>query len=390
MNTSTWLWDIAYICDGQLAAMWVEAANKRWLHPVVFGTSNTASAAQAILQYWWTSIVSSEWTDMNKMYTNTLKLDQFVAALKSWAPIAFDWENAPVEALKYLETQWLILKPSWEILQTTQDRCKEKEAINRIHWETVTAEYEEVTSSEEAQNAFRQLWAGRLKTCVWWYDGKWQWKVRTEADIEDIFNKLWDNVPRMVYEKNVDFAKEISVIVGRNREWQFWWYDPFENHHEWWILRTTRTWNICINEEVSNAMIDFTKRTAEQLWVEWTMCMEMFLKKDWTFRANEIAARAHNSWHITQSTHDINQFDLQNIAMLNEPMPWHIQHKRAWKMVNIIWKDIQRYCWIDFWKWGAINFARDRVKRKTRKLVSYGKWESKPWRKMGHIEIIYW
>lgn len=380
--------DIAYICDGQLAAMWVEAATKRWLHPVVLWTSQTASAAQAIMQQWGTSIVSENGETMDEKYTNTQKLDELIAAVKSGAPIAFDWENVPSKALQYLESKWLLLKPGWEVLQTTQHRGREKEAINNIHGSSVTAEYEEVLDFEEAKKAFEKLWPWRLKTCTGWYDGKWQWPINNIEELVVAFKEMWDNIPELVYEKNVDFVKEVSVILWRNQEGEFAWYDPFLNHHEWGIIRTTEVGDIWVYREIRESMIDFTKQVAEWLGVEWIMCMEMFLEKDGKFRANEIAARAHNSGHITRSTHDTSQFDLQIMAMLNEKMPGYIPLERPGRMVNIIGDDVKKYQREDFWRWWTSDYITSHPNFDETQIISYGKWEAKAGRKMWHEERI--
>ena len=65
------------------------------------------------------------------------------------------------------------------------------------------------------------------------------------------------------------------------------------------------------------------------------MAMEIFLQQDGTFLANEIAARAHNSGHVTDATHNINQFELQVQAANNEKLT---QPKllREGIMVNVI------------------------------------------------------
>ncbi len=369
--------------------MWCQSAQARWLHPVVLGTSATSSAAQVILE--WnknnqpgTSIISSGGDTVAEKYLNRQWLDSFVYALSRWAPVAFDWENAPLNALKYLENNALYLKPGWEVLETTQHRGREKAAINSIHGETITAAYEEVSSLDAALQAFSSLWAWRLKTCEWWYDGKGQWAITQESDLENAFCEMekMRNIPKLVYEQNVPFTKELSVIVGRNSRWEFAWYDPFLNHHEWWILRTTQTGNIWVDQEVCENMIAFTKKVAEWLGLEWIMCMEMFLLKDGSFRANEIAARAHNSGHITQDTHPISQFDLQIMAMLDEPMPWYIRNLHVGKMTNMIGNDIAEMDEVDWCRFGTY-FVENEV------VTSYGKWEAKAGRKMWHKNVIY-
>ena len=370
-------WDLWYICGGQLAAMGVEAARKEWLTPVVLCTSEVESAVQAIREWGGTSVISNKWATMQEKYTNQTKLDEFIAALKPWAPVAFDWENAPVEALKYLESKGLLLKPSHQILSITQHRGTEKAEINKIHWSTVTANYHEVRNFVEGQKAFREFWAWRFKTSTGGYDWKWQWTINSEEEIEEVFKEFWENIPDLVYEQNVSFKEEVSIIVWRNARWQTVAYDPFINTHGWGILWNTLVWDSWIDKEVDDAMIEFTKKTAEWLWLEWIMALEFFLLKDGNFKANEIAARAHNSGHITMDSHDISQFDLQILTMMNETLPTP-QLLRNGYMQNVIGPCIYNHPGVlNWWKYG---------KRKSLGSTYYSYWkEMKKGRKMWHI-----
>lgn len=387
-----WLqkWDGGIVYDWQLWALFLEELQREeydWFHPVLLTSSKSSSAAQVILGGVGTLVMADRVKkgdgslDVPGSYTDRDTLLEFWSKLKDGVPITNEFENTPRETLIQLNEQWFMIRPSDTLLHTTKHRIREKDAINRLFDRTVTAEYEKVISIEEIKAAYDKYGKWRIKTCEDWYDGKWQWEINSIDDIEREFQKISKISTDLVYEKHVDYAKEVSITVIRNPQWQMECLPIFLNHHEWGILRTTEVWDDSV-QEIEKEASDMAKKIAEGLGMEWIITVEMFVTKDGKLLVNEVAPRAHNSWHIAAATCNIGQPGAWIEAVLDQELTIP-ELERKWRMVNIIGDDIFQHPSIDWSTWWTTQID------KNTRIVSYGKWVTKPGRKMWHIEFIH-
>lgn len=383
--------DFWIVYDWQLGAMLAEEAQKEkydGIHPVLLAGSNTSSAAQVILAGNGYIVIADQvmkddgkTIDVTASYQDATTLDSFWAILKDGVPITNEFENTPRKTLIGMKERWFAIRPSDILLHTTKHRIREKEAINKIMKKSVTATYEGVTSFEEAKTAFAKFGKWRIKTCEDGYDGKGQWEINSLEDIEKVFTDIWKDTADLVYEENVDFAKEVSVTVIRNPQWQMECLPIFLNHHEWGILRTTEIWDDSV-QEIEQEARDMAMKIAEGLWMEWVLTVEMFVTKDGKLLVNEVAPRAHNSWHIAEATCNIGQPGAWLEAILGKDIT-KPELLRRWRMTNIIGDDINQYPNIDWSKWGTTKVD------KNTSIVSYWKGSSKPGRKMWDVRYTY-
>ena len=149
--------------------------------------------------------------------------------------ITYEFENLPVEAVKFLETLKPVA-PASRILAIAQDRLKEKIflASNNI----AVAKYFKVESKEDLDNAIKEInYPIVLKTTRMGYDGKGQRIINNAQQAEAAFLELKGSV--LIAEQFIPFEREISVIVARNKRGQVRDYDASENRHENHILKTS-------------------------------------------------------------------------------------------------------------------------------------------------------
>jgi len=177
-------------------------------------------------------------------------------------------------------------------------------------------------------------------------------------------------------EKFVDFRMEVSVIAARNTKGEIATYPLVENIHEENILRTTIAPARVSKEIIENAE-QVAKKTMDVLKGAGVFGIEMFVTKDDQILINEIAPRVHNSGHHTLQSGETSQFEqhLRAILGLNLGNTQLLKNTIMWNLL------------------GPKNFS-GKYKPVTISpqkgvfLKMYSKMESKPKRKLGHLNIV--
>jgi 5-(carboxyamino)imidazole ribonucleotide synthase len=206
------------------------------------------------------------------------------------------------------------------------------------------------------------LGEGILKARRLGYDGKGQ--VRLPAD-----NPLGaiGHAPAIL-EGLVSFRREVSAIVTRGQDGATAAFDPGENVHEGGILATTTVPARISSFRAEEAQV-IAARIAEALDHVGVLAVEFF-ETDAGLVVNEIAPRVHNSGHWTQNGCVTCQFEQHVRAITGWPLGDGHRHSDV-IMTNLIGPDID----------GAASWAT----RTDCALHLYGKAETRPGRKMGHV-----
>jgi 5-(carboxyamino)imidazole ribonucleotide synthase len=266
----------------------------------------------------------------------------------------------------------LPVRPGVKALEVSQDRFNEKEFLRSAG--VAIADYVTVDSEADLEAALERFGgAGVLKTRRFGYDGKGQVMIRREADAEGALAKI-GKAPA-VLEKLIPFDREVSVIVARDLDGNCEAYDIAENHHENHILKTS-TVPASVSAQTAGAAREMAIRIASSLEYVGVMGVEMFLSGSGAneeLLVNEIAPRVHNSGHWTEDACLTSQFEQHMRAVAG----WHLgsgmRHSDV-VMENLIGDEYE--------SWPEI--LADPAAR----LHLYGKAESRPGRKMGHLNRI--
>src|SRR5262249_28734462 len=133
--------------------------------------------------------------------------------------LTFEYEHINTEALKKLKNEGLAIHPDPDIIELVQDKGRQKEFYRRHN--VPTADFQ-IIPNRLALKGCTELFPAVQKTCRAGYDGKGIYKIRNERDIEAAFNEP------SVIEKQVDFTKEISVVLARNALGEVAVYKPVE------------------------------------------------------------------------------------------------------------------------------------------------------------------
>jgi 5-(carboxyamino)imidazole ribonucleotide synthase len=283
--------------------------------------------------------------------------------------VTFEFENIPAESLRVL-AQHVAVRPGRNVLETAQDRLLEKAFFNAIGVET--AAWRPVHAAADLIRAVAEL--GRpsvLKTARFGYDGKGQIKIDATTDLDAAWQEM-RGAPAIL-ESFVDFDREVSVIVARSPDGDCRCFDVVENRHLHHILHQTIA-PAKIPAQLAKEAEHIAIRAAEKLDLIGLLAVEMFLTRDGRVLVNEMAPRPHNSGHWTIDACATSQFEQLVRAVCGLPLGNPGRHSDA-IMTNLIGDDVEQ--------WPSILCQADSS------LHLYGKTESRPGRKMGHVTRLF-
>jgi 5-(carboxyamino)imidazole ribonucleotide synthase len=290
----------------------------------------------------------------------------------------YEFENVSAEAVADLAEHGNLPQGPRPVA-ITQHRLLEKDAINDAGY--ATAPYAPARSPEELKAALAEIgYPAILKTTRGGYDGKGQWALHSDVDLEHALEVVAN--AECVLEGFVDFSKEMSMIVTRSITGEIQTFGPIENIHKNHILHLS-----IAPARVSEELAELARETAvglmEQLDFVGTLAIEMFVVEkgdgsvDEDIIINELAPRPHNSGHLTIDGYNVSQFEQHVRAITGLPL---IEPKPIAPavMVNLLGQHV--------------NYALEQFQKPEfgwAKLHLYGKDEMKRNRKVGHLNFVH-
>ncbi|MVA96394.1 5-(carboxyamino)imidazole ribonucleotide synthase [Nitratireductor sp. CAU 1489] len=343
---------IGIIGGGQLGRMLAAAAARLGYETVVLDPQPDCPAAQ---------LASSQ---IVGAYDDRAAL----AALADRADVVtYEFENVPVAAARALAERLAVLPPP-KALEIAQDRLTEKTFLNGAG--ISTARHFAVDSDADLAAALDRLGgSGVLKTRRLGYDGKGQRVLRglAAADCRGLFDAM-GGVP-LILEQLVDFSFEFSVIAARGADGTGHAYDPPRNEHRNGILRRS-----IVPAGLDPSTLAGARKAAfalmDALDYVGVVGVEFFAIADGGFLVNEFAPRVHNTGHWTDAACAVSQFEQHIRAVAGLPLGNPGRHSNA-VMENLIGAEI--------------DDATDLMRQPGAVLTLYGKAETRPGRKMGHV-----
>lgn len=280
--------------------------------------------------------------------------------------VTYEFENVPVSAAEALQRSVPVHPPA-KALDVAQDRLTEKRFLNACGIET--AKFHAVDSQQDLEKALADFGGkGVLKTRRMGYDGKGQRVFRSTAESPAGAYDALGGVP-LILESFVPFEREVSIIAARSRDGTVLCYDPAENVHRNGILHTST-----LPSRISDSTAKTARESAERLLAALdyvgVIGMEFFVMADGGLIANEIAPRVHNSGHWTEAACVVSQFEQHIRAVAGLALGLPDRHSDC-VMTNLIGDDILQ---VPAW-----------LAKKDVLVHLYGKTESRPGRKMGHV-----
>jgi len=282
--------------------------------------------------------------------------------------VTFEFENVPA-ATAETAAQAARVRPSGDVLHTTQHRLREKTFLQR-HGFPVTR-FEPIRSVADLSRVVPGFGPAILKTAGFGYDGKGQYRVQSLAEAEAAWNSM--NRQEAVLEAVVDFEAELSIVAVRGETGDCVFYAPSANAHVGGILDVSIAPSP-FPSEVARQAVEIARGVLETLDVIGVLCVEFFLTRDHRLVVNELAPRPHNSGHLTIDACVTSQFEQQLRAVCGLPLGCTDMLRPA-AMANLLG---------DIWTKGEPDWA-SALSLPELKLHLYGKTEARPGRKMGHL-----
>jgi len=297
-------------------------------------------------------------------YDDTEALKAFAASVDV---VTYEFENIPTTALDVIEALCPI-RPARRALAISQDRIDEKEFLSGLGLST--APFAKVDDADSLASALETVGAPAiLKSRRFGYDGKGQARIMTPDDAALALSQM--NGAPAVLEGFIDFSHEVSVIGARGLDGQVACFDPGENLHRDGILHSTTVPARLSPAQRSDAIL-IAARILNALEYVGVLGVELFVTRAGLV-VNEIAPRVHNSGHWTQNGCVIDQFEQHIRAIAGWPLGDGTRVQDV-VMENLVGDDIAR--------------IPDIAREANTALHLYGKAESRPGRKMGHVNRV--
>lgn len=298
--------------------------------------------------------------------------DDVYAFGKGLDAITIEIENVNTDALEKLEAEGVRVFPRPSVLKTIRNKITQKRyyAANEIPSPAfiITEDLRALQGSAHFLPAVHKIAEGG-------YDGKGVQVIRNPEDLGKGFDAP------SVLEKMVNIHKEIAQIVAINEKGETALYPPVE-------MVFDHTLNL-LDYQLCPANID-----QKSLWkIEaiaisvvrnfkspGIFAIELFIDREGNVLVNETAPRVHNSGHHTIEAHFSSQFDMLWRIMLGYPLG-NTDAILPSAMINLV---------------GAEGFSGEAIYEGLEDVLKidnafvhiYGKRETRPGRKMGHVTVL--
>lgn len=290
--------------------------------------------------------------------------------------LTIEIENVNLDALDVLEEEGLKIYPSPKTLRLIQNKGRQKDFYVENNIPTSAhqrfVDINDIKKSIENNTLdFPFVW----KCAQFGYDGNGVKIVRSTMDLIDL--------PEVecIAEQMVPFKNELAVIVSRSVSGAVKTYPVVEM--EFHPEANQVEYVICparIDEKVADKAQKIALKVSEAFNHIGLLAVEMFQTEDDEILVNEVAPRPHNSGHYSIEASYTSQFEQHIRAILDLPLG-NTESKVAGIMVNLV---------------GAEGFSGPVVYENIEKIMAidgvtphiYGKRETRPFRKMGHVTIV--
>jgi 5-(carboxyamino)imidazole ribonucleotide synthase len=285
--------------------------------------------------------------------------------------LTIEIENVNTEALLQLEKEGIKVFPQSHVIELIKDKGVQKQFYrdNKIP----TADFELCDTLEEVKQKATFPIVQKMRKGG--YDGKGVQILKSSEDLEKGFE-----VPSLL-EDMIDFEKEISVIVARNEKGEIRSYptceqefNPEANLVEFLFSPAK------VNQETEDQAQKIAKTIIEKLEMVGLLAVEFFVLKDGSVIVNEMAPRTHNSGHHTMECNYTSQFEQHYRSVMNFPLG-STAITTPGVMINLL---------------GDKNHTGTPIYEGIEEVMAqegvyvhlYGKTETTPFRKMGHITVV--
>ncbi|MEB8344991.1 5-(carboxyamino)imidazole ribonucleotide synthase [Flavobacteriaceae bacterium KMM 6898] len=346
---------------GQLGKMMLYETRKFDIHTKVLDPSDEAPCKLSCNEF-----QQGDLMDYDTVYNFGKKVDV----------LTIEIENINLDALEKLENEGIKVYPPSQTLRTIQNKAQQK--LFYVDHDIPTAPFNRFAYTSEIEDSVSN---GGLKFPFVWkctqfgYDGQGVKVVRSLKDLDGLPNV------ECITEDMIPFKNELAVIVVRNPSGQVVTYPVVEM--EFHPEANQVEYVICparIDDKVAEKAKAIALKVSDKMKHIGVLAVEMFQTKDDQILVNEVAPRPHNSGHYSIEASYTNQFEQHIRAILDLPLG-NTESKVAGIMVNLV---------------GAEGYTGNVIYDNIEEILKmegvtphiYGKKQTRPFRKMGHVTIV--
>jgi len=286
--------------------------------------------------------------------------------------ITIEIENVNVEALEKLEADGVKVYPKPSVIKIIRNKIYQK--LYYSENSIPTSEFKIIRNRTEMAE-FEYLFPAMYKMAEGGYDGKGVQEIGSTEEITDMF------AGPGVLEKKIPIHKEIAQMIAINEKGETALYPPVEMLFD--PVLNLLDYQLCPAELGTQTLYKveaIALAVVRNFKSPGIFAVEMFIDKNGDVLVNETAPRVHNSGHHTIEAHYCSQFDMLWRIMLGYPLG-NTDAILPSSMVNIIGAEGYQ---------GHVIYEglNEVLKIENAFVHLYGKKETRPGRKMGHVTVM--
>ncbi len=294
--------------------------------------------------------------------------------------ITFENEFVNLEALLPLAEQGVCFRPGLQVLSPLLDKYHQRCYLKQLGLPVPKF----VALEEQDRNSLTQLgFPLVLKARRHGYDGQGTFIIK---DFDALKHRLEASSTQQpgrqavfLLEEFVPFERELAVIAARSAAGEIVTYPIVETQQEEQVCR-----RVIVPADISSAVVAEIQAIAHtllnSLQAVGVFGIELFLTPDGKVLVNEIAPRTHNSGHFTLDACETSQFEQHLRAVCDLPLGNAALCCGGAVMVNLL----------------GYEYSQDDYLQERQQLGQipqahvhwYGKTESRPGRKLGHVTVL--
>ena len=286
--------------------------------------------------------------------------------------LTIEIESVNVEALEQLEKEGVKVYPTSAAIKTIKNKILQKQFYKQ---HSIPSSDFVITENKNGLAAHQAMLPAVHKVAMGGYDGRGVQLIKTTSDFSLAFDAP------SVLEKMVDIKKEIAVMVAMNAKGDTALYPPVEMIFD--PSLNLLDYQLCpakLDQQVLWKCEAIALKVVKDLQSPGIFAIELFVDHNNNVFVNETAPRVHNSGHHTIEANYSSQFDMLWRVMLDYPLG-NTDVVMPSAIINIV---------------GAANHTGNAVYEGLEEILKldnvyvhlYGKAQTKPGRKMGHVTIV--
>ncbi len=348
---------IGILGGGQLGRMLLQASANYVVETYVLENDKHCPAGHLCHHF-----TKGDITDFDTVYNFGKNLDA----------LTIEIESVNVDALEKLEAEGIKIFPKPAAIRIIKNKILQKEFYS-TH-QIPTSEYV-VTSNKQSLEQYHHFLPAVHKIGEGGYDGKGVQILENKDELQKGF------ASDAILEKKVDIKKEIAIIVAMNEAGETVLYPPAEMIFDQVLnLLDYQISPAVLPEKIIWKIEAIAIKVVKELKSPGIFAVELFMDMNDDVLVNETAPRVHNSGHHTIEANYSSQFDMLWRIMLGYPLG-NTAPILPSAIINIVGSAESN---------GMAKYeGLTEVLQMDNVFVHlYGKKETRPGRKMGHVTII--